>query len=372
MIYSASLQEQAGDKFDGNIVIKTKEELHSVVADSTHYNKVVLHDDFVREYFTSSGLDEFLQNARILNKNLVITVDGDAARKMSMLEAIKLAHTADELVDLAIAEPREFYDSIMQLSKADTKQQQEALAASNSMSRLQVTIDELRNEIENYKHRLQTEQLNKAATAAKLDALIKRINVQYNIKIDESKLFEVDSNRFDKVIYIKEYSRVQFMDSFIYYLKEIAKILYNMPTRLVVIESFYGTLYPQMYPELTPHFKLTERDVMSGDILMLGLQPNLMADILKNASGVSLLIVLDRGGYALPHLRGKNIEYLYSVSDLKDISVDIPRDRIFSYSEDTLYIPFINGFDKLDSSEKISRYSSMKTMQKIIRMLEGK
>ena len=66
----------------------------------------------------------------------------------------------------------------------------------------------------------------------------------------------LSKNNYDKVIYIKEITRVQYIDTLVYYLKEILRVLYSMPTRLVVIESYYGSGCPRLYPKLTPHYAL--------------------------------------------------------------------------------------------------------------------
>ena len=141
---------------------------------------------------------------------------------------------------------------------------------------------------------------------------------------------------------------------------------------MVVVEAYYGTLCPGQYPGFVPHNKLREKDVLSGDILMLGVQTKLMGDILKNPSGVSILIVLDRGKYRMPHIKGKNIEYFYAASDLADLPESIPKERIFSYSEETMFIPYIDNFSHLDSSGRIAKYSSMRAMKQMVKFVEGR
>ncbi|MDE5638203.1 MAG: hypothetical protein K2I47_00120, partial [Odoribacter sp.] len=268
--------------------------------------------------------------------------------------------------------PSEFEDAVRSLVSDKGEQDRELLAAANMVSRLQSVIESQKKRIVELEDAVSMEQANKQVAMDKLDVLVKRINYQYNVGVDKDKLFMVEGNRFDKVIYIKEYSRVQYMDSFLYYLKEILKILYGMPTRMVVVEAYYGTLCPGQYPGFVPHNKLLEKDVLSGDILMLGVQPKLMGDILKNPSGVSILIVLDRGKYKVPHIKGKNVEYFYAASDIKDLPAYVPKERIFSYSEETMFIPYIEDFSRLDSSVRISRYSSMRAMKQMVKFVEGR
>lgn len=374
MIYLASLVEETDDKLEGCTIIKTKAELNRVVADNRAANRVKIRRGFAQEFFTPSGLLAFVENAKALNRNLVIELD-EASEILTLerfKEKLRLARSTDELISLAAMYPKEFKDTVAVLARSDLDVQGELLAASNRVSRLQATVEAQRREMEELKHSVELEQKNKYAATSRLESLIKRINYQYGVGVDERRLFELSGNRFDKIVYVKEYSRVQYMDSFLYYLKEILKILYSMPTRMLVIESFYGSLYPRMYPGLVPHFKLKERDVIAGDILMLGIQPHLMEDILKNSSNVSILIVLDRGGYQAPHLHGGNVTYFYSASDVGDLPEGIPNSRIISYSEDTLFIPLIKGFEKMDSSERVSRYSSMEITKHVIKIIEGR
>lgn len=374
MIFLASLAVSTEDKLEGYQLIKTKTELEKIIADNTKVSRVLIRKDFAQEYFTPSGILIFIQNAKMFNRNLIIELEEQSNGLIidKFIEKLKIAKSPEELTTLSIMYPKEFKDSIERLVKEELSRQNELLVAANKVSRFQTIIEEQRRQINELEHSVELERTNKYAASAKLDALIKRINYRYNVDIEVDKLFTVDKNRFDKVIYIKEYSRVQYMDSFVYYLKEILKILYSMPTRLVVIEAYYGSLTPQLYPDLVPHYKLKERDVISGDILMMGLQPKLMTDILKNSSRVSILIILDRGMYKTPHLKGDNIEYFYTVSNNDDIPEDIPKSRIFSYSEKTLFIPYIKDFKQLDSSAKIAKYSSMVAMKRVIKAVEGR
>lgn len=374
MIFLASLAVSTEDKLEGYQLIKTKTELEKIIADNTKVSRVLIRKDFAQEYFTPSGILIFIQNAKMFNRNLIIELEEQSNGLIidKFIEKLKIAKSPEELTTLSIMYPKEFKDSIERLVKEELSRQNELLAAANKVSRFQTIIEEQRRQINELEHSVELERTNKYAASAKLDALIKRINYRYNVDIEVDKLFTVDKNRFDKVIYIKEYSRVQYMDSFVYYLKEILKILYSMPTRLVVIEAYYGSLTPQLYPDLVPHYKLKERDAISGDILMMGLQPKLMTDILKNSSRVSILIILDRGMYKTPHLKGDNIEYFYTVSNNDDIPEDIPKSRIFSYSEKTLFIPYIKDFKQLDSSAKIAKYSSMVAMKRVIKAVEGR
>lgn len=374
MTYLASLIEAIDDKVEGYYPIKTKEDLDIVVCDNKRANKIIIRRDFAAKYFTPSGLDSYVNNAKKLNRNITIEIDekSDVMTDTRFLGKLARAVCTEDYLNLLAAYPKEFKDCIDYLLRDEKQKQRELLNASGDVSRLQSIIDTLRQEKKELEYALNIEQNNKFYVQSKLSALINRINYQYNANVDEKKLFTVDMNSYDKIIYIKEITRVQYVDSLVYYLKEILKILYSMPTRLLVIEGYYASGKEQLYKNLTPHYKLKDDDVLAGDILMMGMQPKLMTDILKNPSNISLLIVLDRCGYIAPHIKGENVEYLYTVSDVEDIPKEVPRSRIISYQEDTLYIPLVENFQELDKGERMSKYSSMEIIKQIVSLIEGR
>lgn len=374
MTYLASLTEEIEDKLEGYYFIHTKEELDKFVINNKVSNRVVIKADFARKFFTPSGLVKYVEDAKRVNVNLVIDIDTrvDTLTSTRFIRKLLKARNTDEFMYLMVKYPKEFIDTVHQCCGDMSALNNEVLASANSVSRLQSIIDTLNKELENKKYELELECMNKLRVQSKLDSLVKRINYQYDIKVDQKRLFHVDGNRFDKVLYFKEITRVQYTDTFIYYLKEICRVLYNMPTRVVCIEGYYADGKISLYPDLVPHHKLREQDVISGDILMLGMQPKIMTDVLKNSSNISILIILDRGGYASPHISGDNVEYFYLASDVKDISGDVPLARIISYGKETLYIPYIEHFEDLDKSERMAKYSSLDIMKKIISLIEGR
>lgn len=374
MIYLASLTEEIEDKLEGYYFIHTKEELDKFVINNKVSNRVVIKADFARKFFTPSGLVKYVEDAKRVNVNLVIDIDTrvDTLTSTMFIRKLLKARNTDEFMYLMVKYPKEFIDTVHQCCGDMSALNNEVLASANSVSRLQSIIDTLNKELENKKYELELECMNKLRVQSKLDSLVKRINYQYDIKVDQKRLFHVDGNRFDKVLYFKEITRVQYTDTFIYYLKEICRVLYNMPTRVVCIEGYYADGKIPLYPDLVPHHKLREQDVISGDILMLGMQPKIMTDVLKNPSNISILIILDRGGYTSPHISGDNVEYFYLASDVKDVSGNVPPARIISYGKETLYIPYIEHFEDLDKSERMAKYSSLDIMKKIISLIEGR
>jgi hypothetical protein len=164
---------------------------------------------------------------------------------------------------------------------------------------------------------------------------------------------------------------VHYVDTLIYYVLEILKTLYGVPTRFVVIESAFAYERASLYPTCVRHTELTFRDVVDSNIYMAGFHPNLMESILKNPSNAEYLIVLDRSGFDRPYLRGENVEGLVTVSDMNDLGEGlVNRNRIISYSNTTLHVPFIKEFNNLSMEEKIGKYSSMQATKDIINLLE--
>ena len=374
MTYLASLTEEMADKVQGYYPIKTKEDLDIVVCNNRQNNTVIIRRDFATKYFTPSGLQQYIENVKAFNRNVDIKLD-EKSLVMTMPRMIsKLAEVNDteEYSDLLCTYPKEFLDAMRFLLRDESMHQKELLNASGDVSRLQAIIDEYANDKADLAHKLNVEQENKFFVQTKLSTLVNRINFQYNADVDEKTMFVQNEHKYDKILYFKEITRVQYMDSFIYYLKEILKVLYSMPARLLVIEGYYASGKERLYPGLVPHHKLTEEDVLSNDVLMLGMQPKLMHDILQNPSNISILIVLDRAGFISPHIRGKNIEYFYTASDRSDIPDNVPNSRIISYKDDTLFIPMIDGYDKLDDGQRISKYSSLEIVKNIISMVEGR
>lgn len=374
MIYLASLNEKVSDRLNGYSLISTREELDRVVADNTKADKVIIRSDFATEYFTPRSLKKFLDNIKVINLN--ITVQLEESTEVSTLDDFiqRLAdvNTVDDMFYYMSHYSVEMLDALKVLVSKNVEVQKEALQSANSQARLQGLVDELKGEVSSLKYALRTEQTNKYNAQTKLDVLVRRINNQYNKGIDQQKLFLLNSNSYDKIIYIKELTRVQYVDSLVKYLKEVMKILYHMPTKVCVVESYYSEGKESLYKEYVPQHRLSERDVVYSDILMFGLQPNLMTDILRNSSGISLLIVLDRGGYKTPHITGENVEYIYTISNLEELPSDIPKDRVISYSEESMFIPYIKGFNEMEEFEKVSKYSSTQIVKKLVKLAEGR
>lgn len=373
MIYSASLAELKEDKLKGYYPVKTREELDKVVAQVDSANRVIIRRDFAELNFTPASLSEYIKNANIVNSNVIIELDENTRsyNVNDFFSKMLKCQTLDELMMLVIKNEKQFFDCYRNMFSQVEELQTELVKAGSSLTRQQEANDRLSRQVKELEHQLVIERSNKQFLSSQLNVLVSRINYQYNKGIDKSRLFYTDRNSFDKILYIKETTRVQFVDSLIYYLQEILKVIYNMPVRVLCIESYYAMDKVRLYGNLVPHFELREKDVMSGNILMLGVQPRLLEDILKNPSNISILIVLDRGGYQVPHIIGDNVEYFYTVSDKSDALPNIPDARLISYDKSTLNIPVIDKFNSLDPNVRMSRYSSLPIVKNLIDVIRG-
>lgn len=374
MIYLASLEEGIDDKLNRYVILHTREAVADVVIDNNHANTIIFRKDFISKYYTPSGFEEFMESARKVNPNLIMKMeeDLDMINFDKMTQKVNATKTLEELMTLISYYPNEVYDTIKRITGTIETHKEKFLEYSAQISELQNRNLNLTAEKEELEKRLELQQLSDESLKSRHNILVSRINYQYGINYNADKTFVVDENSFDKIIYIKEVTRVQYIDTFIYYLREILKIIYGMPTRTVVIESYYADSKPPLYPDLKPHYELNHEDILSGNILMLGMQPKIMTDVLKNASNISFLIVLDRAGYSEPHITGENVEYFFTASDIHDLPETFDKTRIISYDDSTLSIPFIDRFNELDTSNKMALYSSFPITKSIIDLLNTK
>lgn len=373
MEYLCTLDITTKDKLSNINFITSLKDLYLVVTDNKSRHRVLIRKDFSDTYFPYNQLYEFIDNASRINPQLIIEPDDFVLNEMidsSIIDTLEKNLTKDDLMLLLQFKSHDFIETLYKLIVSYKENKKFELEGASIISSLRESIDTLNDKCTELDFLLKEEIKNKADVQNNLSVLVNRINFTHNVGVNEDMLFSINSNNYDKVIYIKEITRVQYVDTLISVLQEVLRIVYNMPARIVTIEGYHSNGKVELYPDLKPHYCLTEKDVLSGDILMLGYQPKLFKDIMRNPSNISILIVLDRGGYKSPHLFGENVQYLFTVSDIRDISKDIPMSRIISYSNDTLYIPHIKDFIKLSGVEKVQKYSSLSIMKQVISLIE--
>lgn len=355
----------AGDGCCTNLV-----ELYEALVD-INTTEIVISKDFAEEFFTYVGLCNFVEQCASLVPHIRVVVPDVVYN--STLEAVREIRDfkePDVFIYALEKQPSRILSTIQELCNEYLSSHDEANAASSKIATMLVQIDDLQKQLKYASRDYNNLVSVKNDLEAKLHALVSRVNFKYEKTVNPDKLFIADKNAYNHVLYIKEITRVHYTDTLMYYVQEIVKTLYSVPVRSVVIEPYYAYGRAALYPNHVPHWSLRYSDVYSGDIFMAGYQPNLMEDILKDANHVNYLIILDRGGYSVPHLDCGNCTVVTTVSDLKDLKDDYDPERVISYSEDTLNIPYIEGFDELSMEDKIQKYSSMNVVKKLINILE--
>lgn len=354
----------------GDQCITNLRELYEALIDKDT-TEIELRSDFINTNFTYSALCDFVEQSSVIAPTVRIWSSG--VLYDNMYEAVKELssfRTADEFVYAITHSPSKIMSTIRTLCKSYVQAHDEAAVANNKIATMLVQIDDLKRQLNEEKADHKNLQSIYNDTSAKLHALISRVNFKYEKTVKEDEMFLLHENQYNHVLYIKEITRVHYTDTMLYYLEEILKTLYNVPVRSVVIEPYYSYGCEERYPDHTPHWNLTYKDVYSEDIVMAGFQPKLMRDILQDSSHVNYLIILDRGGYRVPHVSFGNVSTLYTVSDLKDVPRGVSLQNVISYSSETMNIPYIEGFEELSPEERIKIYSSMDVVKKMINILE--
>lgn len=371
MIYEASLNYDNAVVIKGNGVINTTQDLYTAII-SKDITELIIHRDFAEAFFTPSGLSDLKNNIERINPRCTVTIDAETADfNTRAIKALSSYTSIEEVIYQLQAHPKEMMKVIQLLCSNYIHTYTETLVANNKVSSLQLQNSELRRKLHDTEDDFLRLLREKATVDAKLGTLVGRINYSYEKDIDATQFLQIEEkSRYSKILYIKERTRVRYVDTLLYYLQEILKTLYSMPARVVVIGPYYSYGGIALYPGLQPSYDLSYVQLFSSDIYMPGFQPSVMGDILKNPSNVDYLIILDRGGFDVPHIVSQGVEYLYTMSDLVDNYGDIDLHRIISYSHDTLYIPHIERFSLLSTEDKMRKYSSMQIMHHLVELLE--
>lgn len=375
MIYVCTLNPTKDIALDGKDCIKDLNELYSIVT-SPNCTGLEIRKDFVREYLTPTSINALVNEIKKLKPNIHITTEIDYwEEKESSLELLDIINDPEDFVNWILANKEESMRLYQQLVQEHNEEVSDRLEANAKISNLSSKYIELESRLREEKGRSEYLKTMLERATAKYNSLVGKINMNYNIGITDSYMetINLEMNTYQKILYIKEITRVKYVDSFIYYLQEILKTLYTVPARLLVLESAFAYDKARLYPNCKNHMDMTVQDAFSGDIFCAGASPFLINDVLKNSSRYPYLIILDRTGWRDNIVQGKDVETYYTVSDLNDMSDRFYQDldHIISYNEQTLYINYIEGFDDLDIQAKMSKYSSMDIMIKTINLLEG-
>lgn len=373
MIYVCSLKVDNADLIKGYEVITTMSELFQIIW-RQETTDITINKDFAKEFFTPTGLKNFIDSAKRVNKYLRLEVEGGVPLSYEeSAKELRSSRNMEDIMNYLLHHKKESLDFIHFLCDNYLNNYNDTLVAGNKLNTLHLEVIESKRQLNLERDRSRIRELMHQDVVMKLETLISRINNNHDIDINSSNMLgiNVDISEYRRILYIKEITRVHYADTLLYYVLEILKTLYSTPAKFVVIEAPYAFERSKLYPSCVPYTELTYSDVAFSNIYMAGFQEGLMEDILKNTSKTEYLIVLDRSGYNVPFLRGTNVEGLVTASSLKDLNEGMSRmDRIISYKKDTLHVPHIEGFDNLSMEAKMSKYSSMEVTKELINILE--
>lgn len=372
MRYICTKEFNSEHTLNGYTCITEIEELHRAIVDR-NATEITFEDSFVDTFYTPSSFEELVNEISKVNPSLQLKFETPERIIMpAQVKRLTKIDTADELFLMLNSQPEKVLDIIKFLGRKYLEVNEETLIANSKLASMQLKVSSLNKQVREYEEQIDKLVRTELHSSTRLEVLVNRINNKYNGNINPDEMFDVESNSFDKVLYLKEITRLRFTDTLVYYLQEILRSLYSMKCRLVVMEPFNAHDKYVEYPNLVPTWSCSKLDIVSSDIFMAGIQSLTMSDILKNASNIKYLIILDRTGDTKVHVTGSNVEPLYMLSSYEDKKLypQIPEDRIISYSTDSLNIPYIPEFDEMPSEKKMGVYSSLPIMKTLIEMLE--
>lgn len=371
MIYVCTLTNSKDIVLNGKDIIMTTEELYKHITD-TKCTGLEIKSDFVHKYYTDSSLQIEIDNIRKLNPRINIQVDYKTKQEsdISLMSELK---DVEDFISWAFANKNEAFEIYQNLCKEHNKKVNTYLEANAKVNELNLAYIDVKKEKEDEVAKCKNLQRQLEDVSAKYNSLLSKINMNYNVGITSKYLepIKLSVNAYQKILYIKEVTRVTYVDTFIYYLKEILRSLYSVPARLLVMESPLGYSRAYMYPECKNSLNLNIGDVYNKDIFVAGYSEELVKDVLKNPNRQPYLVVLDRTDWRDTFITGTNVETYYTASDIQDLIDFQDLEHIISYNNNTLHIDYIEDFDKLEPQEKIIKYSSMDIMKKTINLLEG-
>lgn len=375
MIYVCSLNNKEVDAaaLNGEQVIDNIASVYKVIA-SPVCTELIFKEDFLEANFNKSAVPQFIAQLKKINPKVKITLNKDYDDYFNVTTDIfNYLKSEEEFLRYCVDNTGVAMATVKKLIQKYKSDYNESLVSNNKIATMQLVVSAADEKVEEVLKKRDTFSSLYTKTADTLDKIVTKINTASDKKLDVEKFngIKVDAtNNFDKVLYIKEVSRVRFVDTLIFYIQEVVRALYNVPVRLLVIEANYADNRSIYYP--TCKNRLTYTDVANSDIFVSGFQQKIIQDVLKNPNAYPYLIVLDRTMTNDIYLKGSKISTLYTASDIKDLNGFIPLNQLISYSADTLHINFIKNFDKLSFSEKVNKYSSMAIFKHIVsNILEG-
>lgn len=280
---------------------------------------------------------------------------------------------SDDFLAYVMANPSLSMSFLRELLNNYNQNTMEMLSLRNKIETLILENSGLSDRLERKDKAIETMEASYNELFAKHGSLVQKINYQYNIPYDgEGETgFRQSVINFDKVLYIKEVTRVKYTDTLLYYLQNIMNTVHEKHTRYIVIEPFGANSAINLYPNHTPTSRLTHYALRHEDILMIGYQTDIMMSILQNTARHGFLIILDRSHSDHIYVQGDKVRPIYTFSDMEDReTLNIPLSNTLSYSNQTKHIPYIEGFKDMSAQEKLVVYSELAVLKEMIVALE--
>lgn len=375
MIYVASLTKEDKDNavLEGKSIITSISQVYKVITQKTCM-EITFKDDFLKSNFNTTGITVFLKELKRINPLTRIIVSKNYEDYFTeTMEMVQNINSSEDFLDYALKNTEELLKTFQFLVEKYSGDYNEALSANNKIATMQLEIAEATQAKEDALAKRDNLSKMYSETNRNLEILTSRINTSIGQVLDPEKStgITVTHSNYDRILYIKEISRVRFTDTLIFYLQEIMKAMYGVSVRFLVMEAPYAYSRLDYYPNCKSHLRLSYNDVITSDIFVPGYQQKLTEDILRNPVGLPYLIVLDRTMSEHVYIRGEKVVTIYTASDYEDLKSFVPLNRIISYSKETLYINYIKNFKDLQGNEKLSKYSSMRILLDLVNMLEG-
>lgn len=373
MIYLCTSKDSNQEILESKKIIKTIGALYESLKEPME--ELIIDQSFIDQNFTSLGLENFIQSVIKMKPDIKITVPDSYRFEYETLKDIisNVIVDEDKFLEYVLHNKNEMFNMFKFMCSKNRALYMDSLAYSNKLNTLQLELEEANEVIENLHSRNNSLTEIVKSHEASLELISSQVKYKTGKEIDLSLLKSIDAsnNSYFKILYIKEVTRVKYIDTFIDTLMTILEITYSLPVRLVVMESTFSYRKSSLYPKCKSFLNLKYRDIQKSNIFMAGFNKKLMNDILLNPERIPYLIVLDRTGLEAPVIYADNIVNVFTVSDLKDLDEDtIKKENVISYSDSTMYIPHINDYDTLSQEEILSKYSGMKITKDIFNLLE--
>jgi len=280
---------------------------------------------------------------------------------------------SNDLISYILKNPELSMSFIRELLGKYKEHNSGVLSLENRLATLQLVNQTLSDDIAKKDKDLEKLQSTTIASVNKYNSLVGKINNKYGVPYNTEGAmgYDLDKCNYNKILYIKEISRVKYVDTLIYYLQLIMSTLHTVKTRSIVIETPGAFRKSKLYPKLTLDIKLTYNSLIYDDILFMGYQKDLISTVLQNTAGFKYLIILDRTGIDYTYVRGRGVVNIFTASDINDVQhYNVSKTNVISYSNESLYIPNIDGFESMTIEERIKAYSSFQVVQELIKAME--